>query len=387
MANTLTIGYITVDDPHDRRTWSGSNYYLMRALERAGAKVVVLGPLRPQPILFLCRLFNKLSLLLVGKRFHYRDSFIIAHAYKRILERRLKGVEADLLIAPAGLAAIAYLRTPIRIVHINDRSIRAALEYHVILKDLFDFSREQSLKLEQEALFNASLTVYASEWAAVAAREAFPTIASRMHVIPMGANLEHLPPPPTARAFPTERLKLLMIGVDWENKGGQIAYNALMALKRRGYPAQLVVCGCDVPEEFNDPDLVVEGFLSKEVPEERAQLEEHLRTADFFILPTRFEAYGIAFCEAAAYGIPALGTRTGGVPTIVRDGETGFLLDPGHSGAHYADRIQELVNDPARWQIMRTAARQRFDDHFTWDAFVRTLFAYALEDGPVKSAR
>ena len=387
MEHNLTIGYITVDDPKDRRTWSGSNYFLMKALERAGAKVVVLGPLRPQPILFLCQLFNKLSLLLVGKRFHYRDSFIIARAYKRILERRLKGVQADLLIAPAGLAAIAYLRTPIRIVHINDRSIRAALEYHVILKDLLDFSREQSLRLEQEALFNAQLTIYASEWAAEATREAFPIIAPFVHVIPMGANLEPAPPPPAARDFPPERLKLLMIGVDWENKGGPIAYDALMALKRRGYPAQLVVCGCDVPAGFNDPDLVCEGFLSKDVPEERAQLEEHLRTADFFILPTRFEAYGIAFCEAAAYGIPALGTRTGGVPTIVRDGETGFLLDLGHSGAHYADRIQELVNDPARWQRMRTAARQRFEEHFTWDAFVAALLDHASAAGVIKRER
>ncbi|HRQ86246.1 MAG TPA: glycosyltransferase, partial [Flavobacteriales bacterium] len=69
--------------------------------------------------------------------------------------------------------------------------------------------------------------------------------------------------------------------------------------------------------EFNDPDLVREGFLNKNLPADMARLEHHLRTADFLILPTRFEAYGIVFCEAAAYGLPALASRTGGVPTIV----------------------------------------------------------------------
>ena len=89
------------------------------------------------------------------------------------------------------------------------------------------------------------------------------------------------------------------------------------------------------------------------------KLEQHFATADFFVLPTRFEAYGIVFCEAAAYGVPSLGSRTGGVPTIIDEGVTGYTFDLNANGQAYAQRIMELVREPEHWQAMRTAARKR----------------------------
>ncbi|HRH37180.1 MAG TPA: glycosyltransferase, partial [Flavobacteriales bacterium] len=169
-------------------------------------------------------------------------------------------------------------------------------------------------------------------------------------------------------------------------KGGPTAYGALQELKRRGSDAQLVVCGCTPPPEFDDADMVREGFLNKNLPEDAEKLAHHLRTADLLILPTRFEAYGLVFCEAAAYGLPVLATRTGGVPTIVQHGETGFLLDPTADGLAYAERIMHLLAHPEDWQAMRTKARQRYEALLNWDAFMEQLFTY-IDALPSKSAR
>lgn len=381
----ITIGYLTVDDPLDRRTWSGTNYNLMRALEQRVERIVPLGPLRPQPLLFFCRLANQVLLRTTGKRFNYRDSFVLSRAYARMLRSRLKGV--DLIVAPAGLSTTAMLQTDVPVVYINDRCSAGALEYHQILTGLADFSKRESLALEQKALERASMVLYSSQWAADAAIRSCPTVADKVHVVPFGANLDEMPPPPEARAFPPEQLKLLMLGVKWEEKGGPIAYQTLQELKARGSAAELVVCGCTPPPECNDPDLVREGFLNKNVPEEMAKLVQHLRTADFLILPTRFEAYGIVFCEAAAYGLPVLASRTGGIPTIVQDGRTGFLFDLAENGSAYADRIVELVNDPERWQAMRQIARARYEGTLNWEAFVGTLLCHVQEAGLISSAR
>jgi len=381
----ITIAYITVDDPRDRRTWSGINSFLLRALERRVQRVITIGPLRPQPVLFFSRVLNKLLLLFSGKRFNYRDSFRLSRSYARIIERRLEGV--DLIVAPAGLATTASLRTNVPIIHINDRCLAGALDYHRILRDLAAFSRREGLALERATLENATLTVYSSEWAAGGAVQQYADLAEKIRMIPFGANLEEAPAPPDARSFPPAKLKLLMLGVNWEDKGGPIAYQALQAVKSAGVPAELVVCGCTPPAEFNDPDLLREGFLNKNKPEELAKLVHHLRTADFLILPTRFEAYGIVFCEAAAYGLPVLATRTGGIPTIVQEGRTGFLFDLEDDGSAYAKRILELVNDPARWQAMRRAARERYDGTLTWDAFVDALLREAQEAGAISNAR
>ena len=387
MPRPLNIAYITVEDAADKRSWSGSLFFLARALRDQGHRVILIGPLRPEPLSFLCRAFNQITLRLLGKRFNYRDSFILSKAFARIIQRRLNGIQADVVLAPAGLSAIAHLRTPMPIVHFNDRSVAGALEYHAVLKDLFDWSREQSLALERLALRNAALTVYASDWAASAARLSCPEAAHKMVVIPMGANLEEAPSAPPPRDFPQGTINLLFIGVNWENKGGPIAVDALRELGKRGINARLIVCGCDVPADVRDENIVREGFLSKSDPAQRARMDEHLRTADFLILPTRFEAYGIAFCEAAAYGIPALGTRTGGVPTIVLEGETGHLFDLADGGVAYADRIERMIGDPQAWQRMRQAARKRFEEHFTWTAFVTELMRKVQEVGLVSRAR
>lgn len=381
----LTLAYVTVNDPRDRRSWSGTDHYLLRALQQRVARVEIIGPLRPQPELFLCRAINQVLLRTTGKRYNYRDSVVMARAYARMIGPRLR--DADLVVAPAGLATTALLRTKAPIIHVNDRCIAGAIGYHRILSDLADFSLRESLALERQTLANAALTVYSSHWAADAARTAIPEAANKVRVIPFGANLEEAPSPPALRAFPPKRLKLLMLGVNWEEKGGPIAYGTLLELKRRGRSAQLVVCGCSPPPEYNDPDLVREGFLNKNIPAELARLEEHLRTADMLILPTRFEAYGIVFCEAAAHGIPVLATRTGGIPTIVQEGITGHLLDPAAGGAAYAERIMELVDHPDRWQAMRQAARARYEGTLNWDAFVDSLLREAHESGLISSAR
>lgn len=383
----LRIGYITVDDPRDRRTWSGINYFLLSALEAQGAQVVPLGPLHPQPVLFLCQALNQVALRVLGKRFNYRSSFVLARAYARLLRKRMSETSFDVLLAPAGLATTALLHTRVPIIYFNDRAEAGALGYHEVLSDLLAFSLRNTLALERKALQNASLVVYASHWAAEAAVKACPDAAAKVKVVPMGANLLERPAPPGPRDFPPARLKLLFLGVHWENKGGPIAYEALLELKRRGIAAQLVVCGCTPPPGSDDPDLVREGFLNKNVPADLARLVDHLRTADVLLLPTRFEAYGIVFCEAAAYGIPVVATRTGGIPTAVQEGVTGHLIGLNEGGAAYADRIEALVKEPARWQAMRLAARKRYEEVLNWDAFVRSMTTYAEELGLIKRER
>jgi len=381
------IGYITVDDPLDRRTWSGTNYYLMKALEERFGDVVPLGPLKPQPELFIGQAVNQAALRVAGKRFNYRDSFLLARAYRRVLRQRIREERFSLLVAPAGLTTMALLDTDVPTVHINDRCLAGALDYHGILRDLLPFSERDGLALEQRTLHRAALNVYASAWAADAARRAAPGAATRIRTIPFGVNLPAPPPPPVARSFPDGPLRLLFIGTKWEEKGGPIAYDALLELKRRGVPATLTVCGCAPPPSLNDPDLVRAGFLNKNDPAQLARLQDLLRTADLLIVPTRFEAYGIVFCEAAAYGVPALATRTGGVPTIIADGVTGFLFDTEQEGLAYAQRAHELVLRPERWQEMRVAARQRFEQYFTWPAFVDTMAGQLASLGLISNSR
>jgi glycosyltransferase involved in cell wall biosynthesis len=110
-------------------------------------------------------------------------------------------------------------------------------------------------------------------------------------------------------------------------------------------------------------------FLDKNDDQQRKRLEELYLTADFFLLPSRQECYGIVFCEASAFGIPIITTDTGGISEIVRDGENGFLLQPTDEAASYAQLIASIYRDDERYYSLVEGARAAFDSRLNWDTW------------------
>ena len=88
-----------------------------------------------------------------------------------------------------------------------------------------------------------------------------------------------------------------------------------------------------------------------------------LASADLFLLPTNSESFGLSALEALATGVPVIGARAGGLPEVVRDGETGALCEPGDVEG-MASAALALLKDAERWarmsQLAAEDARARF---------------------------
>ncbi len=88
-----------------------------------------------------------------------------------------------------------------------------------------------------------------------------------------------------------------------------------------------------------------------------------LAGADIFLLPSQSESFGLSALEALACGVPVVASRVGGLPEVVRDGETGALCTMGDVEAMAAATLV-ILRDDARWREMSAAAaldaRQRF---------------------------
>ncbi|NTJ43240.1 glycosyltransferase family 4 protein [Agrobacterium larrymoorei] len=80
-----------------------------------------------------------------------------------------------------------------------------------------------------------------------------------------------------------------------------------------------------------------------------------LSQVSLYLWPGHGEAYGLAYLEAQAAGLPIIAERIAGVPEVVMDGETGVLTPPGDPQA-YATAIQELLQNDARRQAMAEKA-------------------------------
>ena len=96
-----------------------------------------------------------------------------------------------------------------------------------------------------------------------------------------------------------------------------------------------------------------------------------------FACPSLYEPLGIVNLEAMACGTAVVGTRVGGIPEVVADGETGLLVPPDDPAA-LAAALNALIRDPARAAAMGAAGRERAATEFGWDAIAaQTADLYA----------
>ncbi len=335
----------------------------------------LLGPDEPALVTFLCKVVHGISLYMFKKRFDYRNSTIYAKACGRLFGKKLKGKNYDLIVSPAGIAYIAYLKTDVPIVFVGDRIIANSLNYHTIISNLWKWSERQSLKTEGIALHKTALNILSSRWAADYAISHYKLDPKTTIVLPFGANMDQTPTAEYVFAHrqKTEVCKLLLVGTYWKNKGADIAVNALHALLQKGIKAHLTIVGCEPETPLNDPDVTIIPFLSKNTAEGRKALEDLFLSHSFFILPTRFDCTPIVFCEASMYGLPILSADTGGVAGHVKEGENGFLVNYNDKGEGYASLIAEIWKDEARYVKLQKTARELFDSELNWKSWAQQL--------------
>ncbi|HVE64534.1 MAG TPA: glycogen synthase [Mycobacteriales bacterium] len=163
--------------------------------------------------------------------------------------------------------------------------------------------------------------------------------------------------------------------------------------------AQLVLCAGspDTPEIGAEVRERIAGlsarghsvtWISEMLP--RPQLIQLLSNAVAFVCPSIYEPFGLVNVEAMACGAAVVASRVGGIPEIVVDGQTGYLVDfepsddaygtpaePATYAAALAQRVNALVDDPALARAMGEAGRARAIAEFSWPSIAaQTLEVY-----------
>jgi N-acetyl-alpha-D-glucosaminyl L-malate synthase BshA len=135
---------------------------------------------------------------------------------------------------------------------------------------------------------------------------------------------------------------------------------------KRGVKARLVMVG-DGPErahtEHRAQSLGVRGacnFVGKQ-----PKIVDYLSATDVLLLPSEQESFGLAALEAMACEVPVIASRTGGIPEVVTDGETGFLSAIGDTEKMSADAAHLLANEELRRKMGREARRSAITRYST----------------------
>lgn len=141
------------------------------------------------------------------------------------------------------------------------------------------------------------------------------------------------------------------------------------ATVRRTMPSKLLLVG-DGPERRRLAELATSRGVSEDVVFAgfQRQVGHFYALMDVFALASECEAFGLVVAEAMRSGLPVVATEVGGLPTVVAEGETGFLAPP-RSPQSLARAIRSLLVDPDLRKRMGEAGRRRADREFSAERY------------------
>jgi glycosyltransferase involved in cell wall biosynthesis len=405
----VKLAVVAAGDPLDIGLWSGVPCFMTQALRtRFADLLVVRTPCAPWE-----RPARGVARRLTGNRMDIIWSRRLARRRARLLAGRLRAQGVSMVAAIGASPWTAFLAEYFPAIHVSDATAVQMRGYYPEFARLWPGMANSAMDLDRWAVQRSRACLFSSAWAAESAMRDYGAEAARVHVIPFGANVDWRGPfgadvdwrgpvgadvdrrgpvgadvdwrgPDAARdgacaQAAGETCHLVFLGVDWVRKGGDIAVAAAMALRARGVRVQLDIIGAS-PSLPGCADFVrVHGFVSKTAPAGREMFNGIMARADFVIVPTRKECYGLFAAEASAFGVPVIATRTGGLPGVVQDGVNGHLLPLEAGPDEYADLIAELWADQPRYGALRASALGRFRTALNWESWLARVLP-VIED-------
>ena len=257
--------------------------------------------------------------------------------------------------------------------------------------------------IEQQAYRTADGIIAVSEQMRNDVVEAYGVDPARVTVIHNGIDPEFYQPtfdPELVRSYGIDPDVpfVLFVGRITRQKG---ISQLIAAAKHFNKGAQVVLCAGapDTKEIAEETEALMaelksvrEGviLISEMLPREKVKvLYSHARV---FACPSLYEPFGIINLEAMACETPVVGSHVGGIPEIIVEGETGYLVplksvsrtdfhpaNPDAFQRSFATRINRLLDDAALAESMGKKGRKRVLEKFSWESIAKTTYDYYAE--------
>jgi glycosyltransferase involved in cell wall biosynthesis len=217
--------------------------------------------------------------------------------------------------------------------------------------------------------------------------------AERIAVVPHGISFDRDFQRPARRG--TE-LTVVYLGRLENRKGTIDVLRAVPGVLRDVPEARFVLIGVDRPhcpggrthaqylEEEFPSEVRSRITLTGRLPD--VDVDRWLQTADLFVAPSLYESFGLVFLEAMRWGTPVIGTRAGGIPEIVEDGESGILVPPSEP-CQLAQAIAGLLRSEDRRRRLGEAGRHRVETIFSLDRMARQVADFYLQTIQIRSEK
>ena len=374
----MKIVFITLYDLQDINRGSGTYYHLYKELIKQGHTVE---PIKVSNFKFpfLSKMFRYISKRIFNKKYRsYQDPFVGKEISKKSTIS-LGKIDFDLVLTnDYTVAAYTVVEKPIILwtdaVFPSDYKTNT----HPWLANLSFFSVYFCQTIIRKALKNCSLCIVPGDWNRTELEKYNSINTDSIIVIPFGSNM-----PDPGVEIANERdfnnvikrgeLRLLFVGKDWSRKGGNIAVSVVRELNKIGHNTILNIVGVDRIDDIDDSFIQFHGILSKHSKKDMKILDRLYQKSDIFFLPSSIEGFGIAYTEAASYGLPSLGFRSTGVLTAVQNGITGLLINIDSDYGKYIDVIKRWYEIPEEYNKLSEGGRKLYLSTMNWPRSIKNF--------------
>ncbi len=338
----------------------------------------------------LARLMGKLLSFATGRRLAFDRARPLLRAYASAVEAAQRRHDADVvLVSESPVIALARLDVPV--VTWTDAVFGGMVGYYPDFTGLSPGTVRRGDEAERSALHRATAVVFLSEWAAEQARRLYQVPDEKIRVIPFGGVLPALPSSAAVlesirRRSTQSEIGLVWMGGNWFRKGGDRAIEIGQILRDRGHAVRLTLVGGPAEKDVAQlPWVKSLGTLRRSSEKDTERLASLFLSSHVHLLPTVAECMGLGLAEASAYGVPSVATRTGGTPSCVVEGSTGFLIPEGSAAESYADAVEQIVLSPEVFAEFALRARRDYVERLSYPVIgqrIRELLQQVVLSGP-----
>jgi glycosyltransferase involved in cell wall biosynthesis len=356
---------VAYGDVNGRDTWNGHPYFFLQAGQRNGLFQAGIA-LHPERFRNRRLLWNASRLLTLDRPRGFQNS----RAYLRDLwaDRDETGPHSEYVSHFQLLPPLEIVREPVT--YYIDATLHQYFEEYG--RSLGRRIRAEALAREKEAYQSARFVVCWSRWCADDVKAFYGVPPEKVRVVLPGASIDEASVPPAAewdgRLSP---LRLGLIGVDWERKGGPILLDVATKLQQLGHAVEVVAVGPEASSLPSHPALRAIGFIDK--ARDPSRFVELVRSFHFGCLLSHAETSGIFTLECLRLGVPVIVRDVGGAPENVPE-NAGLVLPVAQTADRLTEELVDMLKTPERYAQMREAAQSVAGD-CSWDRTAREFLA------------
>ena len=360
-----TILFLTRLDPKDVTSWSGINFFMLKALKK-NFNVITIGPLSNR--IRALYIFKRFILSLFNIKFDIDRPINVAKNFASQIENKIYNYKYDAVVC-SDIYLLSFIKINKPIFVYTDVCFSTYYNHYFKNIKVSHETISDGDYCEKLALLKSKKIILTSKWAINESSKYYKINKSKYEYLPLGANIIKIP----KKKYLVSKIKkknfsvcnLVSIGVHWNRKGMKKAVDLTQKMNQLGQKTNLFIIGAEPPKNLVLPkNIKLIKFLNKN--KNISEFNKILYNSHFHVLFSKKEAFGVVNCEASAFGLYTITHDTGGIEGAIFNNKNGFRFSKNEPVEKISKYVTKIFKDKRNFFKKSVESRNVYDKKLNW---------------------